>query len=91
MLIFQGTEHLRWMGESRFLYGFMKGLIANKSCPVQLEFLNMKQDKQEILAGWQANHVGQLDTTNLSAQGPVAPLSNKEEWVKFEKPWLYFV
>lgn len=32
------TEHLRWMGDTRFIYGFLRGgslirLVHNVSCP----------------------------------------------------------
>lgn len=81
-----GTENLRWIGESRFMYGFLKGLIANKSCPVQLEFLNAQQDKPSLLADWQADQKGHSKSLEDDQSGRSAETG----WVKFEKPWLYF-
>jgi len=88
-----GTEHLRWMGETRFLYGFLKGLLANKPCPVQLEFLNPRQDKEQLLSSWRAVHAGKIDLAKQATpEGVITedPDSGSENWVKFEKPWLYF-
>jgi len=89
-----GTEHLRWMGETRFMYGFLKGLIANKPCPVQLEFLNPHQDKEKLLSSWQASHTGKVDlsASPTPEEAPVleAQQASEENWIKFDKPWLYF-
>ena len=80
-----GTEYLRWVGESRFLYGFVKGVIANKPCPVQLEFLNAQQDKQSLLSSWQA------DQKSKSLKEEQSDRSTETGWVKFKSPWLFFV
>jgi hypothetical protein len=81
------------MGETRFLYGFLKGLLANKPCPVQLEFLNPRQDKEQLLSSWRAVHAGKIDLAKQATPERVItedPDSGSENWVKFEKPWLYF-
>ncbi|THH17818.1 hypothetical protein EW146_g3075 [Bondarzewia mesenterica] len=40
-----GTEHLRWMGSNRFLYGFIRGLITRKTCPVSISIKATETDK----------------------------------------------
>ncbi|KAJ5717006.1 hypothetical protein N7488_002652 [Penicillium malachiteum] len=42
------TDHLRWMGEARFLYGFFKSLLAHKGCPCDLAVKVVTGDKQEM-------------------------------------------
>lgn len=34
-----GTEHLRWMGDSRFTYGYIKGALSRASYPCTLSIL----------------------------------------------------
>ncbi|KAJ7452392.1 ATP-NAD kinase-like domain-containing protein [Mycena galericulata] len=43
-----GTEHLRWMGDTRFTYGILRGIIQFKSCPVQLSYKAVELDKDKM-------------------------------------------
>lgn len=46
-----GTEHLRAMGDTRFILGYIQGVIANKKCPIDIDVkLGTKgsKDKQEM-------------------------------------------
>ncbi|KAJ7685209.1 ATP-NAD kinase-like domain-containing protein [Mycena polygramma] len=43
-----GTEHLRWMGEARFMYGFLRGMVQFKPCPVQLSYKAVEVDKDKM-------------------------------------------
>ncbi|KAK7054838.1 sphinganine kinase lcb4 [Paramarasmius palmivorus] len=43
-----GTEHLRWMGDSRFIYGFLRGLIKFKSCAVELSYKAAENSKTKM-------------------------------------------
>lgn len=65
------------MGEPRFIYGFLKGLISNKSCNVRVELLNVQLDKDQLLSSWKAGECKVHD-------------GKAEVWTEFEKPWLYF-
>lgn len=65
------------MGEPRFVYGFLKGLLSNKSCPVRVELLNVQQDKGSLLSSWKAGECKGQD-------------GKAEVWTEFERPWLYF-
>lgn len=40
-----GTENLRWMGDARFMYGFLKGIASNKGAKVKLELDVVEDDK----------------------------------------------
>nr|XP_019045641.1 D-erythro-sphingosine kinase [Kwoniella bestiolae CBS 10118]OCF24571.1 D-erythro-sphingosine kinase [Kwoniella bestiolae CBS 10118] len=40
-----GTEHLRWMGDSRFVYGFLRGIVSNKSIKVKIQLKVVEDDK----------------------------------------------
>jgi sphingosine kinase len=43
-----GTEHLRWMGDSRFLVGFLRGVAQNKPCKARLTLDVISDDKEEM-------------------------------------------
>ncbi|KAK6908188.1 hypothetical protein I203_102189 [Kwoniella mangroviensis CBS 8507] len=40
-----GTEHLRWMGDNRFLYGFLRGIVNNKNCKTKIQLKVVEDDK----------------------------------------------
>ncbi|WVQ65778.1 uncharacterized protein L199_003956 [Kwoniella botswanensis] len=40
-----GTEHLRWMGDNRFLYGFLRGIVNNKNCKTKIHLKVVEDDK----------------------------------------------
>ncbi|EFI28368.1 hypothetical protein CC1G_13902 [Coprinopsis cinerea okayama7 len=42
------TEHLRWMGDTRFMYGFLRGVLAFEACPVQLSIKVAEKDKDKM-------------------------------------------
>lgn len=43
-----GTESMRWMGDTRFMVGFLKGLAANKSFKCRLRMKVVESDKVEM-------------------------------------------
>ncbi|KAJ7097885.1 ATP-NAD kinase-like domain-containing protein [Mycena belliarum] len=49
-----GTEHLRWMGEARFMYGLLRGVLQFKKCPVQLSYKAVELDKDRMFDNLQA-------------------------------------
>ncbi|KAH9484246.1 Sphingoid long chain base kinase 4 [Psilocybe cubensis] len=97
-----GTEHLRWMGDSRFLYGFLRGIIAFKPCPVQLSYRLVESDKNKMA---EFAHSKRAETTTISSsESQVSELESKVEgamptlkylpddedgWTTFDKPVLY--
>ncbi|WWC88576.1 uncharacterized protein L201_003488 [Kwoniella dendrophila CBS 6074] len=40
-----GTENLRWMGDTRFMVGFLKGIITNKNCKTKIQLNVVEHDK----------------------------------------------
>lgn len=45
-----GTENLRWMGDSRFMYGFIRGVAQNKICKARLKLDIVTDDKDSMAA-----------------------------------------
>ncbi|OCF42065.1 D-erythro-sphingosine kinase [Kwoniella heveanensis CBS 569] len=43
-----GTEHLRWMGDTRFLVGFLKGITTMKHLPCRIKMKVVEDDKVEM-------------------------------------------
>ncbi|CAL1704519.1 unnamed protein product [Somion occarium] len=43
-----GTEHLRFMGNHRFVYGFVRGIARNRACPVKLQIKVAESDKKAM-------------------------------------------
>ncbi|KAG0144957.1 hypothetical protein CROQUDRAFT_707389 [Cronartium quercuum f. sp. fusiforme G11] len=47
-----GTEHWRWMGETRFILGYLKGALANPKQRCRLDVLVVESDKPTIEKEW---------------------------------------
>ncbi|KAG9318886.1 ATP-NAD kinase-like domain-containing protein [Chiua virens] len=92
------TEHLRWMGDLRFVLGFLRGVVTRKICKMELSMKVVEQDKSQM--------VDDLYARRKSAAKGVPPalpalditpsddkLDNETDcsgnWVKFDKPILY--
>ncbi|KAJ7774885.1 ATP-NAD kinase-like domain-containing protein [Mycena metata] len=96
-----GTDHLRWMGEARFTYGFLRGLIQFKACPVQLSYKSVQVDKDDMYAIYQkrrtetkaneATRKGLLEpATDETALPPLKYSTTDEDgWTVVDKPLLY--
>lgn len=65
-----GTENLRWMGDTRFLVGFLKGIANNKGARCRLRLKVVEDDKQNMAK--KAKERTQQGTT----EGAVTPLIN---------------
>ncbi|EGN95964.1 hypothetical protein SERLA73DRAFT_185417 [Serpula lacrymans var. lacrymans S7.3] len=93
-----GTDHLRWMGDSRFLYGYLRGVLSLKTCPVELSFRLVEDDKEKMARFAQEN-TGQKPcdpsssgVDDLEELPPLRYLGGTEEgWTTYEKPfiWIY--
>ncbi|KAF9053226.1 ATP-NAD kinase-like domain-containing protein [Panaeolus papilionaceus] len=59
-----GTEHLRWMGDSRFMYGMLRGIVTYKPCPVQVSFKIAEDDKDKMAS---VVHARRLEASSLQA------------------------
>ncbi|KAI0703619.1 ATP-NAD kinase-like domain-containing protein [Cytidiella melzeri] len=49
-----GTEHLRFMGDGRFMYGYLRGVLQHKKCPVKVSIKVVESDKQKMFDNFQA-------------------------------------
>jgi sphingosine kinase len=43
-----GTENLRWMGDSRFIYGYLRGVMQSKSCKALIKLDVVEADKEKM-------------------------------------------
>lgn len=99
-----GTDHLRWMGEARFFYGFLRGLMAFKACPMTMQIKVAEQDKARMVRALEAVSGGTgegkgSDSTPVSpisdagspcAQTAVASLPDLSEPVNESDGWITF-
>ncbi|KAG1756719.1 ATP-NAD kinase-like domain-containing protein [Suillus paluster] len=92
------TEHLRWMGDTRFILGYLRAIIARKSCPIELSMKVVDQDKSRMMDALYARRGGAspgLSSPSSSLLSDDKKLdsssSSDEEWTRFEKPilWMY--
>ncbi|KAG8217916.1 ATP-NAD kinase-like domain-containing protein [Butyriboletus roseoflavus] len=92
------TEHLRWMGDLRFIWGFLRGVVTRKTCKMELSMKVVEQDKSQMVDALYARR-------KSAAKGvpPALPASDitpsddkqadgtvrSDDWVRFDKPILY--
>ncbi|KAJ7449854.1 ATP-NAD kinase-like domain-containing protein [Mycena latifolia] len=97
-----GTEHLRWMGEARFMYGLLRGMIQFKQCPVQLSYKAVESDKDKMVDALQERRMKDMDKGGAAPQLPanlevdetaLPPLrytsTDDDGWTTLDKPLLY--
>ncbi|KAJ7285788.1 ATP-NAD kinase-like domain-containing protein [Mycena rebaudengoi] len=91
-----GTDNLRWMGEARFMYGFLRGVAQFKPCPVQLLYKAAEVDKVKMADALQQRR----DSTQELQRGPdsddtsLPPLKyfspdDGDGWTTLDKPLMY--
>ncbi|TFK29975.1 hypothetical protein FA15DRAFT_663292 [Coprinopsis marcescibilis] len=90
------TEHLRWMGDTRFMYGFLRGVLAFEPCPVQLSVKIAEKDKDKMAeAAYARNQTPFPSSKDAEAGSPSALPSLKylpddeEGWYTLEEPVLF--
>ena len=83
-----GTEHLRWMGDARFMVGFLRELWALKRCPVTMEIKVVAEDKEQMVQQWKSTRSSAERTRN--ANGVLGKPDSASKWVTLDKPILYF-
>ncbi|KAG6900853.1 hypothetical protein C0993_009971 [Termitomyces sp. T159_Od127] len=92
-----GTENLRWMGDTRFMVGLLRGILKFKPCPVQLSYKVAESDKikmAEDFSKLQAHRNSRVEASTLHVtSGVLPPLVNlpddMEGWTTYDKPILY--
>ena len=63
-----GTESIRWLGDTRFVLGFLKGVVNNRNCRVRLKLLVEESDKVSMAqkAREQVSSKSNLSTTTAT-------------------------
>ncbi|KAJ3725910.1 ATP-NAD kinase-like domain-containing protein [Lentinula raphanica] len=90
-----GTEDLRWMGDSRFMYGLFRGLIKFKPCDVQLSYKAVEQDKRKMFENLNLRLSKRSDYTpedlddDTTLPEPKVGSNETEGWTTFSEPLLY--
>ncbi|KAF9053758.1 hypothetical protein BDZ89DRAFT_1032195 [Hymenopellis radicata] len=94
-----GTDNLRWMGDTRFVYGLLRGLIPFKPCAVEFSYKAAAKDKdtmaQESLERHKNDRLGatalaSAEITDASDAFPSLRLDHDfDEWTTFKEPLLY--
>lgn len=69
-----GTEHLRWMGDTRFTVGFIEGAIANRKQPCRLDIQVIEEDRERIRSEWKRRRTEAH--ANQGEAGPVNGAAN---------------
>lgn len=94
-----GTDNLRWMGETRFTYGLLRGLLRFKPCPVQLSLKLAETDKEKMAAAVHSREKQKREMVAVStADSPdktgvsLSPLehvhTDEEGWTIFDESIL---
>ncbi|KAH9981169.1 ATP-NAD kinase-like domain-containing protein, partial [Lactifluus volemus] len=93
-----GTEHLRWMGSNRFVYGYLRGLLTRKAYRFSISVKTGVADKSAMIEAlreytssaphYEAPPREELPE-NTTALPPLLYANDTEGWTTFEGPILY--
>lgn len=92
-----GTEKLRWMGDGRFILGYLKGVVTKNICPIEVEYKLVEGNKQKMISVGKENaakaHFYEEDASAQDHDTALPwsePIEDKSEgWTKFDKPIIY--
>ncbi|CAE6482199.1 unnamed protein product [Rhizoctonia solani] len=95
-----GTENMRWMGDTRFIAGFLRGVASNKPCAMTLSIKVANRDKAQMVKSlheFKANPKPPTNTmppTTANWENIITPQHaqddiNSSDWLTFDKPVLY--
>ncbi|CAE6435789.1 unnamed protein product, partial [Rhizoctonia solani] len=89
----------RWMGDARFIAGFLRGVASNKPCAMTLSIKVANRDKAKMVETLQEFKAGPKPATNATSvpentENTIAPRYAEEDvntpgWFTFDKPVLY--
>lgn len=68
-----GTENLRWMGDTRFTYGFLRGVVQSKTLKVRLKLDVITDDKEGMAS--EARKVAAHERGHKGVGGGTDPLA----------------
>lgn len=96
-----GTEHLRWMGDTRFFAGLLYGIMLHKPCPVRLSYKVAESDKANMVENLKIKRASVREPISKRASGTsdelfsdeLPPLKystdDNEGWTTLEDPIMY--
>jgi len=93
-----GTEHLRWMGNNRFVYGYLRGVLTRKACPVAISVKVADRDKHNMLKQYMSvrnsdSATTEAPPTEAAETSTLPPLKysaeDKDGWVDIDTPILF--
>lgn len=64
-----GTEHLRWMGDARFVYGFLRGIIWNSPMKCRISMKVVNADKGLMIKRVKESRHSRYSTSPISSPG----------------------
>ncbi|KIJ44045.1 hypothetical protein M422DRAFT_67694 [Sphaerobolus stellatus SS14] len=89
------SERLRWMGDTRFVVGYLAAAAVNRTCDMKLEIKVVARDKHAMLSTYrekrsksltgQSSDVSSSDTTPASSQDK----DDDGEWIVIDKKLAY--
>jgi sphingosine kinase len=93
-----GTEHLRWMGSNRFMYGFLRGVISAKTYRFKISAKIDAADKAAMVEALRKYENSATNDEHPRAEvespstglPPLQYVDDHEGWSTFEGPILYF-
>ncbi|KAI5114991.1 hypothetical protein M0805_006557 [Coniferiporia weirii] len=92
------------MGDARFIYGFIRGVLKLKSCPLTLEIKVAETDKDKMFEEFRArtetsrreqhqreleDHQQEVDKDALPVLRHTEQPSEDNGWITFDKPIIY--
>ncbi|KIM58901.1 hypothetical protein SCLCIDRAFT_1050178 [Scleroderma citrinum Foug A] len=88
------TEHLRWMGDFRFVVGFLQNVVKRPTCQMEFSIKVAEQDKSKMVDALYARRVSASfdappPTSPLSEHTDDTPGSSRGTWIKYDKPCLW--
>ncbi|EJD02318.1 uncharacterized protein FOMMEDRAFT_168804 [Fomitiporia mediterranea MF3/22] len=95
-----GTEPLRWMGDIRFILGYIYGVLKLKPCPLTLEYKLAESDKDRMVEEfrtrneehWLAQHTEELETLvhDVSADALPVLMHSESSREGSDEGWIKF-
>lgn len=73
-----GTDNWRWMGETRFVLGYIKGALQNSKQNCRLDVLLVEQDKLKIEQNWieQRNQMKDASAYSTTPSPAIPPVDS---------------
>ncbi|KAF8580882.1 hypothetical protein K439DRAFT_1636638 [Ramaria rubella] len=95
-----GTENMRWMGDTRFMVGFLRAVGTNRACPMKLEVKVVSHDKDKMVENYRLSRsqvdfcASQSDETDVETlrskkSMPLVDQADDEGWTVIEQMLSY--